>query len=55
MIMLYGYLDVILLFCLSQGPHLQILMTAAPTEVHILYPEKSRLLNLSTQKYHYFY
>ena len=26
-----------------------------PTEVHILYPKKSQLQNLSTQKNHYFF
>ena len=33
---------------LSQGPHLQILMTGVPTEVRILYPKKLQLQNLST-------
>ena len=37
----------------SQGPHSQILTGeggGSPTEVHILYPKKSQLQNLSTQK-----
>ena len=43
----------------SQGPHSQILMTeggggGGATEVHIIYPKKSQLQNLSTQKNHYF-
>ena len=45
-----------------QGPHSQILMTGGgggggggPTEVHTLYPKKSQLQNLSTQKNHYFF
>ena len=37
---------------LAQGPHL--MTGAGPTEVHILYPKKSQLQNLSTQKNHYF-
>ena len=45
---------------LPQGPHSQMLMMGggaegAPTEVHILYPKKSKLQNLSTQKNHYFF
>ena len=39
----------------SQGPHSHILMTGGPTEVHILYPKKSQLQNLSTQKNPYFF
>ena len=38
-----------------QGPHSHILMTGGPTEVHILYPKKSQLQNLSTQKNPYFF
>ena len=40
---------------LAQGPHSHILMTGGPTEVHILYPKKSQLQNLSTQKNPYFF
>ena len=47
----------------TQGPHSQILMTGGwgmgvvqqRSEVHILYPKKSQLQNLSTQKNHYFF
>ena len=42
----------------TQGPHSQIVMTGGeggPTEVHILYPKKSQLENLSTQKIHYLF
>ena len=42
----------------TQGPHSQIVMTGGeggPTEVHILYPKKSQLENLSTQKNHYLF
>ena len=38
-----------------QGPHSHILMTGGPTAVHILYPKKSQLQNLSTQKNPYFF
>ena len=41
-----------------QGSHSQILMMGGgggPTEVHILYPKKSQLQNLSTQKNHYIF
>ena len=34
----------------TQGPHSHMLMMGGPTEVHILYPKKSQLQNLSTQK-----
>ena len=36
----------------SQGPHGG--GGGGPTEVHILYPKKSQLMNLSTQKNHIF-
>ena len=43
----------------TQGPHSQILMMGGggggPTEVHILYPKRSQLQNLSTPKNHYFF
>ena len=45
----------------AQGPHSQIFMTGVGggggglTEVYILYPKKSQLQNLSTQKNHYFF
>ena len=40
----------------TQGPHSQSLMTGGggPTEVHILYPKRSRQ-NLSIPKNHYFF
>ena len=40
-----------------QGPLSHILMTwgGGPTEVHILYPKKFQLQNLSTQKNPYFF
>ena len=41
-----------------QGPHSQIFRMGGggdPTEVHIFYPKKSQLQNLSTQKNHYFF
>ena len=44
---------------IPQGPHSQILMIGGggggATEVHVLYPKKSQLQNLSTQKNHYFF
>ena len=40
---------------LPQGPHSHILMTGGSTEVHILYPKKSQLQNLSTQKNSFFF
>ena len=46
----------------SLGPHSQILMTGGgggggggATEIHILYPKKSQLQNLSTPKNHYIF
>ena len=40
----------------TQGPHSQILMAGGGvSEVHILYPKKLQLQNLSTQKNHYFF
>ena len=45
------------LYVSAQGPHSHILKTGGggPTEVHILYPKKSQLQNLSTQKNPYFF
>ena len=40
---------------ITQGPHSQILMTGGLIDVHILYPKKSQVQNLSTQKNHYFF
>ena len=40
----------------AQGPHSQILMTGGgggSAEVHILYPKRSQLQYLSTQKNHF--
>ena len=51
---------IIIVIVNTQGLHSQILMTGeggggGPTEVHILYPKKSQLQNLSTQENHYFF
>ena len=51
---------IIIVIVNTQGLHSQILMTGeggggGPTEVHILYPKKSQLQNLSTQENHSFF
>ena len=49
-----GYRWIAVVLRKPQGPHSQILMIwgggGCPTEVHILYPKKSQLQNLSTQR-----